>query len=84
MPATGLPLLTSSITDVLDAAAVGYQVVLTKADKPKPNELERALSATRLAIARRPAAHPHIHVTSAEQGAGLAELRAEIAMLGAP
>ncbi len=71
------------IADVLDSAAVGYQIVLTKVDKPRPKEQEQAVSATRLAIARRLAAHPHIHVTSAEEGSGLAQLRAEIARLAA-
>jgi GTP-binding protein len=55
--------------------------VLTKADKPSAAELGRALAATRAAIAKRPAAHPEVHVTSAAKGAGLAELRAAIAAL---
>ncbi|MDP9137105.1 MAG: ribosome biogenesis GTP-binding protein YihA/YsxC [Pseudomonadota bacterium] len=67
--------------DILDQAAVAYQIVLTKADKPRPIEVEEIAEATRKAIARRPAAHPHIHITSAEKGTGLAELRADIAAL---
>ena len=69
------------ISGLLDQAAVAYQIVLTKADKPKPIEVAKIAEATRKAIARRPAAHPHIHVTSAEKGTGLAELRADIAAL---
>ena len=63
----------------LDRAAVSYQVVLTKADKPSQRELDDAIAATHKAIARRPAAHPEIVVTSSETKAGIAELRAEIA-----
>ena len=67
--------------DMLDEAAVSYQVVLTKADKPKASELENAVAMTAAAIARRPAAHPRLHVTSSVSGDGLAELRAEVVRL---
>jgi GTP-binding protein len=65
--------------DALDAAAVSYQIVLTKADKLKVAEVEAMVEQTRAAIARRPAAFPRVVATSAEKGSGLAELRAEIA-----
>jgi GTP-binding protein len=65
----------------LDRAAVSYQVVLTKADKPLSADVEKALAATRAAIAKRPAAHPHVLLTSSEKGTGIKELRTEIAML---
>lgn len=64
--------------DALDLAAVSYQVVLTKGDKIKPAELERTVAATLKAISRRPAAFPRVAATSAEKGAGLPQLRAEI------
>jgi len=67
--------------DLLDQAAVSYQVVLTKADKPKPKELAAVVEATEKALARRPAAFPEILVTSAETGAGIDELRAAIAVV---
>jgi GTP-binding protein len=65
--------------DALDLAAVSYQIVLTKADKLKAAEVEAEVARTRTAIARRPAAFPRVLATSAENGVGLAELRAEIA-----
>jgi GTP-binding protein len=65
----------------LDKAAVSYQVVLTKADKLKPAERDRVVAATAAAIAKRPAAHPEVLSTSAETGAGIDGLRAEIAAL---
>jgi GTP-binding protein len=64
---------------LLDKAAVSYQIVLTKADKLKPAELARVIEDTAAKIAKRPAAHPEIVATSASSGAGMAELRAEIA-----
>jgi GTP-binding protein len=65
--------------DVLDKAAVSYQIVLTKADKLKPAALADAVAAATAAIAKRPAAYPDVLATSAETGAGVAELRADIA-----
>jgi GTP-binding protein len=65
----------------LDKAAVSYQVILTKADKPGRSELNAAIAATLKAIAKRPAAHPQLIVTSSEKGEGIGELRAEIARL---
>jgi GTP-binding protein len=70
-----------SVMNELDAAAVSSQTVLTKADKPSPGELADAVAATRAAIAKRPAAHPELIVTSSTEGTGLADLRAEVAAL---
>jgi GTP-binding protein len=67
--------------DALDEAAVSYQIVLTKGDKVKPGELAAVMAGVIKAIAKRPAAHPAILTTSAASGAGIAELRAEIAAL---
>jgi len=64
--------------DALDLAAVSYQIVLTKADKLKKGEAEKVQAATLKAIAKRPAAYPHVLVTSSEKGTGIPELRAEI------
>lgn len=67
--------------ELLGAAAVSYQIVLTKADALKPSELEARIAATRAEIARRPAAFPDVLATSARDGSGIAELRAAIARL---
>lgn len=61
-----------------DRAAVSYQVILTKADKLKPAEVEAIRSRTEAAIAKRPAAFPRVLATSSEKGLGIPELRAEI------
>ncbi len=70
-----------AMLDLLDEAAVNYQLVLTKADKLKPPGRERVRAETIARIAKRPAAHPEVHLTSSVTGAGLAELRAEIVQL---
>jgi GTP-binding protein len=67
-----------AVMQTLDESAVVYQIVLTKADKIKPTELEALRAATAAAIARRPAAHPRILAVSAHKGAGLDDLRSEI------
>lgn len=67
------------VLDLLDRAAVSYQIVLTKADKIKPPALARLMEATARMIARRPAAFPEIFGTSAEKGHGLNEMRQAIA-----
>ncbi len=65
--------------DAFDRAAVSYQIVLTKADKIKPHEVDAVVARTQAAIAKRPAAFPKVLATSSEKGTGLPELRAEIA-----
>jgi len=70
-----------TVMNELDLSAVSYQVVLTKADKLLAPELEKVVAATKAAIAKRPAAHPHIILTSSAKGTGLKDLRTEIAML---
>ena len=69
------------IMAMLDDAAVVYQITLTKADKTKPAELKATVAKIAAALARRPAAHPVIAVTSARDGIGIATLRASIAAL---
>jgi GTP-binding protein len=63
---------------MLDEAAVGYRLVLTKADKIKASELEAVLAATQAEARKHSAAYPVIHVTSAEKGMGIPELRAAV------
>lgn len=68
----------SDVLDLLDKAAVSYQIVLTKGDKIKPSQLEKLIETTRLAILKRPAAFPELLATSSEKGFGLEQLRAAI------
>ena len=76
---TDEPLMT-----MLDEAAVSFQIVLTKADKLAATALAERLAEIAAALARHTAAHPAIHVTSAQEGTGIAALRAALAALAGP
>lgn len=77
----GLKAADATVLDLLDKAAVGYQIVLTKLDKLKPSQMAACIESARVAVMKRPAAHPVVMPTSAEKGWGIPELRAEIASL---
>ncbi|MCO5156398.1 MAG: ribosome biogenesis GTP-binding protein YihA/YsxC [Aquamicrobium sp.] len=68
------------VMDLLDRAAVSYQIVLTKADKIKTAGLPRLIEETALKVKKHPAAFPEILATSSEKGQGMDELRAAIAL----
>src|SRR4051812_39515339 len=67
--------------DALGKAAVSHQIVLTKADQVKADELQERIAATEAALAERPAAFPTVVATSSREGTGVANLRAAIAKL---
>jgi GTP-binding protein len=69
------------IMTLMDEAAVSYQAVLTKADKPKASELAAVLEKVSAELGKHPAAYPEVLVTSARLGAGIPELRAAVASL---
>jgi GTP-binding protein len=69
------------VMDLLDKAAVSYQIVLTKADKLKPQELRDAETGVAAEAAKHGAAHPEILGTSSVSGEGIPELRAALATL---
>ena len=68
----------AEMMQMLDEAAVGYRIVLTKADKIKASELAASLAATVAEARKHSAAYPEVLVTSAEKGMGIAELRAAV------
>jgi len=69
------------VLNMLDTAAVSYQIVLTKADKIKQPALEKLLNSVRQQIIKRPASYPVVLATSSQKHNGLDELRAEILSL---
>jgi GTP-binding protein len=75
----GLKAVDDEAMAAFDVAAVSYQIILTKADKLKPAEVEAVVARTEKQIAKRPAAFPRVLATSSEKGGGIPELRAEIA-----
>ena len=74
----GIKPVDRDVMDMLDAAAVSYHLVLTKADKIKASALDEVRTATATESAKRPAAHPLLLVTSSETGLGIAELRTAV------
>lgn len=77
----GLKKSDMEMMDILDSAAVVYQVVLTKADKLKPAILEKTIRQTKETLAKRTAAYPVILATSAQTGTGIDKLRSILTLL---
>ncbi|WJH42085.1 ribosome biogenesis GTP-binding protein YihA/YsxC [Aliirhizobium terrae] len=67
------------VLDLLDKAAVSYQIVLTKTDKIKEPAVPKLIAETLEKIRKRPAAFPEVISTSSEKGKGLDDLREAIA-----
>jgi len=74
----GVKPVDAEMMKMLDESAVGYRVVLTKADKIKATELDAVIASTQAEARKHSAAYPVVHVTSAEKGMGIAELRAAV------
>jgi GTP-binding protein len=69
------------VMDLLDRAAVTFQLILTKIDSVKPTALARKIHDTDALARSHAAAFPRILSTSSETGDGIAALRAELASL---
>lgn len=66
------------VLDLLDKAAVSYQIVLTKTDKIKDPAVPKLIAETLEKIRKRPAAFPEVLATSSEKGLGIEDLRTAI------
>ena len=77
----GVKKVDEEILTLLDRSAVTFQVVMTKVDKISKAEREKVIAQVKGALAKHPAAHPEIVVTSSEKGEGIETLRAIIATL---
>jgi GTP-binding protein len=71
------------LMDLMDESGLSYQIVMTKADRLKPAELQAMCGKLAAKLGKRPACHPEIPVTSAVDGAGVAELRQALAAFAA-
>jgi len=71
------------IMAMLDEMAVSYQIVLTKLDKLKVVERDKAVAHVTGELAAHPAAYPEVIGTSAEKRFGLEELRLTVYRLAA-
>ena len=65
-----------AVMDLLDRAAVTYQLVVTKADAVPPPALAEKLAEVAAVARSHPAAHMEVLATSSVTGTGVAELRA--------
>ncbi len=74
----GIKEIDREIIAMLDAAAVSYRLVLTKADKIKATALAEVQAATEAEARKHAAAHPEVIATSSEGGLGLERLRAAV------
>jgi len=70
-----------AVMDLFDAAAVAFQLVLTKIDGVKPDRLARKLAEVEAVVKTHAAAFPHVIATSSRTGAGIEELRGSLATL---
>jgi GTP-binding protein len=70
-----------AVMELLDRAAVTFQIILTKTDGLKPPALLRKEAEAGQLARSHPAAYPLVSVTSSETGLGIPELRAELASL---
>lgn len=77
----GIKKIDEEIMDMLDKAAVTYQIVLTKIDKVSVKELERIYTETKQKVSNHTAAHVSVLKTSSEKNLYLDELKAEVAEL---
>ncbi len=71
----GIKDIDENIMKILDESAVSYQIILTKFDKIKKNEIDKLLLQTNEKIERRPAARPGILATSSKDKYGIDLLR---------
>ena len=70
------------IMALLDSAAVTFQVIMTKIDKPSKEELEKSLKRTCKSLNNHPTAFPELLLTSAHKMDGITLLRSAIAEIG--
>ncbi len=72
-----------AVMELLDRAAVTFQLVLTKLDDATPDGVAKRLVEAAALARRHPAAHPTVLATSSATGLGIPQLRATLAGLAA-
>lgn len=77
----GFKITDEAVMEELDRAAVSYQIVLTKADKSTPAEIETLMATLTDKLKKHPAAFPSPLLTSSLTKEGLSPLREAIAEL---
>jgi GTP-binding protein len=77
----GLKSADAEVLDLLDEAAVSYEIVLTKSDEVKADALAATIAQVAASVRKRPAAYPDVLATSTREGTGIDDLRAAVARL---
>lgn len=74
----GIGKVDEEVMDMLDSAAVSYQIVLTKTDKVKESWVEKLREDLPALLKRHPASFPSLLATSSEKNYGIEDLRAAV------
>lgn len=77
----GAKAVDEEIMQLLSRSAVTFQIIITKCDKPRKEDLEKSLEKTIKVLEKYPAAFPEIIMTSSEKGDGIETLRTVIATM---
>ncbi len=77
----GAKTVDEEIMQLLGRSAVTFQVVMTKCDKPRKDDLQKSLEKTMKVLVNHPAAFPEIIMTSSDKGDGIPTLRSVIATM---
>ena len=77
----GIKKVDTEIMELLDKAAVTYQIVLTKVDKISEKALTQVINDTGKVLEKHAAAYVKLLATSSETGLGIDDLRTEIVSL---
>ena len=77
----GLKPVDGEMLDALDAAAISYQIVLTKRDEVRLAAVAATVDAVKAGLAKRAAAHPEVQFVSSHAGTEMNLLRASVAQL---
>ena len=67
------------VMEILDEFGVSYQIVLTKSDEIKNEEIEKVVARIKKIDLKHTALHPKILITSSKNKTGLIDLMDEIA-----
>ncbi len=71
----GVGQVDEDVMELLDSAAVSYQIVLTKADKVKASWITKLEAELPVTLKTHPASFPQVLATSSEKNSGIEELR---------
>jgi len=77
----GLKTIDTETMNLMDNAAVSYQIIFTKCDKVKKLNMDKLIAKTQNKISKHVAAHPDILVTSSFKCIGIEKLRSTLATL---